>query len=188
MAGAIYDLNPSMVGLTIGLLALAPAIGVLEPDDLRKLNFAVIWFTAAALSMTRVLIDTRGLEVLTNAMMNWITPLVRGPATSSIVLHWTAFVYHFFLADETSMLSTSLPAVLRHFGSQGFHPLPIGMIWTFASGGKIFVYQNAVLIAGYSYGYFYAKDLLKVGLILTVVESLILVLLVQLYWPLIGIS
>jgi di/tricarboxylate transporter len=62
------------------------------------------------------------------------------------------------------------------------------MIWTFASGGKIFVYQSAVLIVGYSYGFFDAKDLLKVGVILTVVESAILVLVVPLYWPLIGIS
>jgi len=62
------------------------------------------------------------------------------------------------------------------------------MIWTFASGGKIFVYQSAVLIVGYSYGFFDAKDLLKVGLVLTAVESAILVLLVPLYWPLIGVS
>jgi di/tricarboxylate transporter len=62
------------------------------------------------------------------------------------------------------------------------------MIWTFASGGKIFVYQSAVLIVGYSYGFFDAKDLLKVGVTLTAVESAILVLLVPLYWPLIGIS
>ena len=68
------------------------------------------------------------------------------------------------------------------------HPLPIGMIWTFAAGGKIFAYQSAVLIVGYSYGYFDAKDLLKVGLVLTAVESLILFFLVPFYWPLIGIS
>jgi len=61
------------------------------------------------------------------------------------------------------------------------------MIWTFASGGKIFAYQSAVLIVGYSFGYFEARDLLKVGFILTVVESFILLLLVPLYSPLIGI-
>ncbi len=188
MTDFIHHLNPSMVGLTVGLLALAPNVGVLGAEDLRKLNFGAIWFTAAALSMSRILMDTKGLDVLTGAMMNWMAPLVRGPFTSSIVLYWTAFVYHFFIANETEMLSTSLPVVLRYFGSQGFHPLPIGMIWTFASGGKIFVYQSAVLIVGYSYGYFDAKDLLKVGLILTAVESVILLFLVPFYWPLIGIS
>lgn len=188
MTDFIHHLNPSMVGLTVGLLAFAPNVGVLEADDLRKVNFGAIWFTAAALSMSRILADTKGLDVLTGTMLNWVAPLVRGPFTSSIVLYWTAFVYHLFLANETAMLSTSLPVVLRYFGSQGFHPLPIGMIWTFAAGGKIFVYQSAVLIVGYSYGYFDAKDMLKVGLILTAVESLILLFLVPFYWPLIGIS
>jgi hypothetical protein len=42
------------------------------------------------------------------------------------------------------------------------------MLWTFAGGGKLFMYQNTALILGYSYGFFTAKDLLKVGAVLTV--------------------
>jgi solute carrier family 13 (sodium-dependent dicarboxylate transporter), member 2/3/5 len=183
----IHHLNPSMIALAVGLLAVIPGVGILSTDDLRKLNFGAIWFTAAALSMSRVLSDTNGLQVLTGSMVNWMTPMVRGPITSTLVLYWSGFLYHFFLANETAMLSTSLPAVLQHFTSLGFHALPIGMIWTFASGGKIFAYQSAVLIVGYSYGYFEAKDLLKVGLLLSVVEAVILLLLVRFYWPLLGI-
>jgi di/tricarboxylate transporter len=44
-----------------------------------------------------------------------------------------------------------------------------------------------VLVVGYSYGYFSLRDLFKVGAALTIVEWLILMLLVPLYWPLIGI-
>src|SRR5262249_37609904 len=101
MTDFIHHISPSMVGLMIGLLALIPGVGVLNADDLRKLNFGAIWFTAAALSMSRVLTDTKGLDVLTGTMMNWMTPLVTGPITSAFVLYWTAFVYHFFLANET---------------------------------------------------------------------------------------
>ena len=70
----------------------------------------------------------------------------------------------------------------------GMNPLQLGMIWTFAAGGKLFAYQSGVLIVGYSYGYFDARDLLRMGALLTVIEFLILVLLVPLWWPLIGIS
>jgi di/tricarboxylate transporter len=137
--------------------------------------------------MGRVLTETKALDVLTNVMMGWMATLVKAPLFYTLTLYWTGFIYHLFLANETAMLSTSLPVVLRFFMERGFHPLPIGMIWTFAAGGKIFAYQSAVLIVGYSFGYFEAKDLLKVGFILTVVESIILLLLVPLYWPLIGI-
>ena len=83
---------------------------------------------------------------------------------------------------------TSIPLVMEFAKSHGMNALQLGMIWTFAAGGKLFAYQSGVLIVGYSYGYFEARDLLRLGWWLTVVEFVILVLLVQIYWPLIGIS
>jgi di/tricarboxylate transporter len=61
------------------------------------------------------------------------------------------------------------------------------MIWVFASGGKIFVYQSGVLIIGYAYGYFRSKDILRLGLLMSAVDSVLLLVVVPLYWPLIGI-
>jgi len=113
MTDFLHHLSPSMVGLMMGLVAIMPGAGILNSDDLRKLNFGAIWFTAAALSMSRILSETKGLEVLTGTMVSWMTPLVKGPVSSSIVLYWTAFIYHFFLANETAMLSTSLYSPLR---------------------------------------------------------------------------
>ena len=188
MTDFIHHVDPSIIGIGVGLIGLMPVLGVLDTNDLRKINFGAIWFTAAALSMGRVLADTKGLEALTRTMVSWMEVLVHTPLATTLTLYWTGFIYHLFLANETAMLSTSMPVVLKFFSARGFHPLPVGMIWTFASGGKVFAYQSAVLIVGYSFGYFEAKDLFKVGLILTVVESLILLALVPLYWPLLGIQ
>ena len=121
-------------------------------------------------------------------MFAWMEPLLGGSTwATSLVLYWTAFVYHLFLGDEVSMLATSVPVLMTFARANGLDPLFVGMVWTFGAGGKIFVYQSAVLVVGYSYGYFGARDLLKVGTVLTLVESVVLVLLVPLYWPLIGI-
>jgi di/tricarboxylate transporter len=43
-------------------------------------------------------------------------------------------------------------------------------------------------VVGYSYGYFTNRDMIKVGAVLSIVTALILLLLVPLYWPLIGIG
>jgi solute carrier family 13 (sodium-dependent dicarboxylate transporter), member 2/3/5 len=188
MTDFIHGISPSLIGIAIALVAIAPGIGLLSIDDVRKLNFDALWFTAAALSMGRVLQRTHGLEVITGFLTAWMEPLVTSTFSSAVVLYWIGFVYHFFLANETAMLSTSMPVVLHFAQTRGLDPLATGMIWTFASGGKIFVYQSAVLIVGYSFGYFEAKDMLKVGLALTVIESLILLLLVPFYWPLLGIG
>jgi di/tricarboxylate transporter len=86
------------------------------------------------------------------------------------------------------MLSTSLPVIIHFAQTHGYNPVTFAMLWNFSTGGKLFVYQSSVLILGYSYGYFDARDMLKVGAVLTVVQGLILILLVPLYWPLIGLS
>jgi di/tricarboxylate transporter len=68
------------------------------------------------------------------------------------------------------------------------NPLWIGMLWTFAAGGKLFVYQSSVLVVGYSYGFFRHSDMIKIGIALTLVEFVLVVLTVALWWPIVGIA
>ena len=183
----LHHIPPSAIGLGIGLAAVVPGIGVLSVEDLKRLNYLPVFFVAAAISFGEVLVQTKALDVMTQVLLSWMEPMLGNPLQSTLVLYWTAFVYHIFLASEISMLATSLPVLMEFAKSQGLNPLLVGMTWTFAAGGKIFAYQSAVLIVGMSYGYFGSRDLLKLGFLLTVVESVVLVLLVLFYWPLIGI-
>ena len=183
----IHHISPAVIGIGIGLLACVPGVGVLNQEDLKRLNYLPVFFTAAAISMGEVLVRTKALDTMTAIMFNWMRPWVTNTFSVALIPYWTAFAYHIFLGNELSMLATSMPALLNFAQSSGLHPLALGLIWTFAAGGKIFVYQSGVMVAGYSYGYFEAKDLLKVGMLLTITESLALMLLVPFYWPLIGI-
>jgi di/tricarboxylate transporter len=151
-------------------------------------NYLPVFFVAAAISMGEVLAETGALDLLTDVMVGWMRPLLSGGILlSTAVLYWTGFVYHFFLASEISMLATSIPVLMNLAKEQGLDPLLIGMIWTFAANGKLFAYQSGVLIVGMSYGYFSSHDLLRLGILLTLVEGVLLVLIVLFYWPLIGL-
>jgi solute carrier family 13 (sodium-dependent dicarboxylate transporter), member 2/3/5 len=183
-----HGITPSIIGLGIGLAALLPVVGVLTIEDLKRMNYLPVFFVATAISMGDVLVQSKGLNLLTNFMFDWMEPLLTNAFSSTLVLYWTGFVYHFFLASEISMLATSMPLLMDFAKSHGLSPLMLGMVWSFSAAGKIFVYQSAVMIVGYSYGFFAGKDLLRMGLLLTVVESLILLLLVPYYWPLLGIQ
>jgi len=44
------------------------------------------------------------------------------------------------------------------------------------------------MIVGYSYGCFSGRDVLRIGICLSAVESALLLVLVPFYWPLIGIG
>lgn len=184
----LHHISPAVIGIGIGLLAAVPGIGVLNGEDLKRLNILPVFFTAAAISMGEVLVRTRALNAMSAIMFNWMRPWIGNIFSLALVPYWTAFVYHIFLGSELSMLATSMPALMTFAKSNAIHPLPLGLIWAFAAGGKIFVYQSGVTVAGYSYGYFEPKDLLRVGLCLAVAESLVLLLIVPFYWPLIGIK
>ena len=147
-----------------------------------------VFFVAAAVSMGTVMEATKATEVLTQHVFAWIEPFLTNIVSTTIVMYWAAFAYHFLLASEISMLGTSIPLVVEFAKTHGMNPLQLGMIWTFAAGGKLFAYQSGVLIVGYSYGYFDARDLVRMGAWLTLVEFAVLLLLVPFYWPLIGIQ
>lgn len=187
MTGSVTHIPPTMVALGVGLFALLPHVGVLEAGALRRLNYSSFFFVAAAISMGNVLEATHGLSLLATGVFHWIQPVLTNPFSITAVLYWTAFLYHFLLGSEISMLATSIPLVLEYAKTHGLDPLQLGLIWTFAAGGKLFAYQSAVLVVGYSYGYFEARDLMKMGAWMTLIEFVILMLLVPFYWPLIGL-
>ena len=189
MTDMIHHISPAVIGLGIGLLACVPGVGILDQEDMKRLNYLPVFFVAAAISMGTVLVQTGALKTMTAVMFDWMRPLIAsGNYALPVVPYWTAFVYHIFLGNEIGMLATSMPGLMSFAHANGIHPLPLGLIWAFAAGGKIFVYQSGVLVTGYSYGYFNAKDVFRVGLCVTAIESLVLLLIVPFYWPLIGIS
>lgn len=188
MTDFVHHIPAPMIGLGIGLLAIAPVVGVLDTKDVKSINFLPIFFVAAAVSLSNVLVETKGLDVVTGALFEWMKPHITGTWTSTLVLYWSAFLYHIVIGNEIAMLSTSLPILMTYAREHGINPLALGMIWTFGAGPKVFIYESAVLVVGYSYGYFTNKDMLKIGAILSVVTAIILLLLVPFYWPLIGIG
>jgi di/tricarboxylate transporter len=187
MTDLIHHISPAVIGIGVGLFAAVPRLGVLNQEDMKKLNYLPIFFVAAAISMGDVLVQTKGLQAMTAVMFQWMRPLISNVYSLAVVPYWTAFVYHIFLGNEIAMLATSVPPLMGFAKANGIPALPLGMVWAFAAGGKIFVYQSGVMVTGYSYGYFDARDMLRVGICLTILESLMLLIIVPFYWPLIGI-
>jgi anion transporter len=183
----IHHIPSPMIGLGVGLAAALPRVGVLDADDVRKIDYLPLFFVAAALSMGQVLVATKALDVLTDVVFGWMEPHITNVYSSTLVLYWSAFLYHLPIGDEVAMLATSIPVLMNFAREQNLDPLALGMIWTFGAGAKLFVYQSGVIVVGYSYGCFEGRDMLKIGACLTIVESLILLLLVPWYWPLLGV-
>ena len=160
----MHHISPAMIGIGVGLFALLPHVGILEIEDMRKLNYMPVFFVAAAVSMGTVMEATKGIDVLTqhvssagcsrSSPTSWRRPPSCTGRRSSIISCWRA---RFRCWARRFRWSWNLAK------TNGFNPLQLGLIWTFAAGGKLFAYQSGVLIVGYSYGYFDARDLVKHG-------------------------
>lgn len=183
----LHHINPAIIGLGIGLAATLPFIGFLDVKDARKLNFFIVIFMGANISMAESMRDAKALEVVADSLFKFLTPYIHSVLHSTLILYWAAFVAHLVLASETSMIAISMPLVMNFAVKNQLNPLALGMVWSFATGGKLFIYQSLVLIAGYSFGSFTAKDVFKVGLFFLITQSLLMLLIVPYYWPLIGI-
>jgi len=182
-----HHTHPAAIALGIGLLLTLPQVGVLDSKAVKQVNFLLIIFVSGAISMGHILTETGALDLATDHLMSLIIPLPSNAVHAAMTLYWGGFLYHLLLGDPNAMVSTSLPILLKLVEGQGYNAMLVGMIWSFASGGILFVYQSAVSVLGYSFGYFEGKDLLKVGAVLTLVEGAILLVLVPVYWPLIGL-
>ena len=159
----LHGVSPAVIGLGVGLATTLPGIGVLTMGDMKKLNFFIVLFMGTALSMAEVLRDTGAVTVLSDSMFRFIAPLIQNTNDSTIVLYWAAFAAHLVLASETSMIAVSMPLVMNFSLEHQLNPLALGFVWSFATGGKLFIYQSLVLIAGHTFGSYDARDILKVG-------------------------
>ena len=183
-----HHIDPAIVAMVVALVALLPAVGVLSTEDLQRTNMLPVLFVGAALSMSAVLSATGALTLLTNTVFSGLEPVLANQVVAVPVIYWAAFVYHFFLASEISMLASSMPLVMEAAKTHNINPLWLGMLWTFAAGGKLFVYQSSVLVLGYAYGYFRHNDVWKIGLAITLAQFVIVALTIAFWWPLLGIT
>jgi len=184
-----HGIDASKVGVGAGLVACLPWVGGLKKDDFGKANLPMVVFIGAAMCLGNVMAQTEILKTMTAALFKWMTPILSSASVmAGLLLYWYANLFHLFLANEPSMISATMPSLMQFALGKGFNALTLGMLWGFAAGGKVFVYQSAVLAVGYAFGYFTAKDLFKFGLAIFFVESFLLLVIVPWYWPLLGLT
>ncbi|HWP85615.1 MAG TPA: SLC13 family permease [Terriglobia bacterium] len=184
----LHHVSPAIIGLGVGLATVLPGVGALTTGDLKKVNFYIILFMGTALSMAEVLRDTGAVRMLSDMMFAVVSPWVQSTLDATVFLYWSAFLAHLLLASETSMISVTMPVIMDLSLRSGLDPLAVGLIWSFATGGKLFIYQSLVLIAGYAFGCYSARDVAKIGAFFLIVQWALLLLIVPFYWPLLGIG
>src|SRR5258707_12250255 len=101
MSDLIHHISPAVIGLGIGLFACVPRFGILDQEDMKRLNYLPVFFVATAISMGTLLVQTGALRTMTSIIFDWMRPLMDTCVYAlPVVPSWTTLFYHMFLGDE----------------------------------------------------------------------------------------
>jgi hypothetical protein len=185
LKGSWHHVPASKIALGAALLAMLPRIGALGLEDLRRVGYLLLFFVASVVSMGRVLTAAKSLDVFTQVPFGWITPLIGHTCLAPFALFWIGFVYRLFLASGISMLGTSIPGLMTYAAAHHLNPLALGMVWTFSSARPSSPARTPCL-SWVLVRLFHGQGSASPGAVFEYLDSLLLLIVVLFYWPLIG--
>jgi len=193
---SFYDLGIYPVRLGIGVLAVAGAIaylltGVVNWRDYQtRVDWGVVWLYAGAIIFGRVLDSTGAAYWLARSVIDLLAPLgINTGIPLMVACNGITAVITNLMADGPAAAAvgpvTLNIAGLAHPGTTflPFIAMSTAIASSFAYCLVIGTPPNAIV---YASGYLEPKDFLRVGVPMWIIANIIIVLLTQFYWNVIG--
>ena len=180
---AIHGIHPAYVGLGLVLFCYLPGLGPLHPDLLKKINFPLLIYIAAAFSVGHALETTGFSPLLANLFTEWLSRVDDSLLVQLGLL--SAFILPFnFLADTAAVAAILTPVLLDVAAQTGMAPLPAALCMAIVASCGFFPYQAAPFILAYSFRYVHMGQFIRLMVLLALVSLLVLIPLNFLYWRL----
>ena len=174
--------------LAVALLAVSP-LRVISWTEALDISWSSVFMFGASLSLALALRDTGGAEWVGEQLFGaGVTDLARiGAVAGVLVVAGMMLIFQLAFAGSTPAAATLLPILLAASGALRLPEEVIGMTVALA-GLATFVLPSQAMsnLVTYETGLYTARDLLRVGLVLTLVFLTILGTVAALWWDAIG--
>ena len=185
---SIHGLHPAVPALTALVLILMPRVGVLNWNDLeRNLGWSNFIVIASTLSLAHALVDSGASAWFSDILVRWIGGLESSPALFLLALCCAAAIIRATLPNIAGYLALMIPIGMAAGTAVGINPLVCGMAMVIV--GDTPVYYPAGSTSGvfiFERSAVKASEVIRFGLIMTVVAIGTLFLLVLPYWSFVG--
>ena len=183
-----HGLHPAVPALIALCLILMPGVGVLNWQDMeRNLGWSNFIVIASTLSLAHALVGSGAATWFSNSLVGWIGRLSDNPALFLLALCCAAAVVRAMLPNIAGYLALAIPVAMAAGASLGLNPLVCGMAivvigdtpvyYPAGSTSGVFIFQRAAVKA---------SEVIRFGLIMTVVAIGVVFLLALPYWRLVG--
>jgi di/tricarboxylate transporter len=179
----LTNLDPGWVGVlgTVGIML--PGIGVMKPKDLQaRLNFLLVLFFAAAMSIPAIIAHLRLGKWLVGILAHMHFALSNMSFSSAFLLGGITQLLHIILSASTTTVVVATPIFLSLAARHG-----VSLVWVawniFAQTfGLIFPYQYTPILMIYGLGYIKMRDMIKLGLTVSVLYLVLIPILSVVWW------
>ncbi|MFZ5753415.1 MAG: SLC13 family permease [Bacillota bacterium] len=187
----IHHLPVSAPALLAVALMVAPVTGITEWKKVVDINWGSILLYGASLSFGGALTSTGTAEYLAGMFLSLeiVKSILNSPLLAVAVITLFTQIYHLGFAGVTSCHVTLVPLIISAAVKIGANPVVFGLVAGIASlFGFILVVETLPNIVVFSSGGIEGKDLLKAGTLLSLLAVPVILVVVFLWWPLVGLS
>lgn len=183
-----HHLNPAIPALMVAIIILSPGIGVLKWSSFQRgFPWSIIFVVAASLSLANALNSSGAAAWLAGTVASTFFSTVPNPHIQLVLLMLMASLARFAITSITAFLTLVLPVVVTLSQQVGLNPLVCGMAVTIVADSVVYyTFTGPSTIMAYERGYFSAWELMRLGLVMTVLSYAVVMLVAVPYWSMLG--
>lgn len=173
--GWIFPLAATMVFL--------PGINLGKPESVKKLNFSIIVFVTATMTIGAVAGAVGGGKFIANIL----TPIMSGSKLYTLGSIWVFGVVMNFVMTPLAAISTLTEPIVRLAQSTGLNPIAALYAWNQSLEQIILPYEYALVLLAYGYGYLSLNYLIKAFSIKMLLNIIFIMVIAVPFWKIIGL-
>ena len=188
LTNSIHHLSPAIPALLGAGLLLHPAIGVITWKAFEaRLSWGLILTVGASLSLAALMTRTGAAAWLGQLLLHELSGLAGAPRLLIGGLVVAVVVAHLAVTNLAACVALLLPISATIAAGAGLNPIVTGLVLTIAVDAVIlYPVQTAANLMAYESGAFDRADVLKLGLAMLALTTLIVQLALP-YWALLGL-
>jgi di/tricarboxylate transporter len=183
-----HHLNPAIPALMVAVIILSPGIGVLKWSSFqRSFPWSIIFVVAASLSLANALNSSGAAAWLAGTVASTFSSNVPSPHIQLVLLMLMATLARFAITSIVAFLTLVLPVVVTLSQQVGINPLVCGLAVTVVADSVVYyTFTGPSTIMAYERGYFSTWELIRLGLVMTVLSYAVVMLVAVPYWSMLG--
>jgi len=184
-----HGLHPAIPALMAAVLLTSPRIGTFSWKEMeRTIPWSTFFVLGASLSLAQALITTGAAGWFAKSLAQSITFFQGSDHLIIIMLILMVAIVHLGIANMSACIALLIPITTTLAVTLKMNPLVFGLIVGIVVDAVIlYPVQTATNILAYETGLIGGKDVLKVGLGLLVLTSLVILFIALPWWSLLGV-